>query len=236
MIDAIQRKLSAGNPLRVNRAEYDGYYSFVFGGDDWTVALTSPWRLLVGEALLTDFAAADAPDDVWGLIGRDLVGIGARSSLSGIDASFLFRDGSKVDVFCDNYIDPWIVYLGNQTYVATAESQVGDSSGCASILSSRFGSVYKGEDITSLQECGGGRHLVVETGRSSLKFPQPWRVLDSGSLLVSSDTLDRYGELEKLAGLTIEGSFSEYVGSVVDFHVLVSGGFMIESFGSTVVG
>lgn len=230
MIEAIQSDILLCQPLRVRHVTYDGFFSFVWGGDGWSIAVTAPWRVQRGIDMVTAADSESAPDDVWTLIGHDLIGIERRSVLTDIDPRYVFNGGVTLDVLTDNHLDPWVVHLNGSIYVADGISEMSlDESGARIDALGPAGRSLAGGRVTSVSV--EEERLLLHAAQVSFVVSSPWRVARNGTLIVSSDLSEKYEELNSLIGLSLDRVIDD--GQGLDACLVLSDGVVVENLSMT---
>ena len=112
-------------PLIVRRAEWQEP-SLTLGDDDlWGMAIHAAWRVTEPTGVAFGSSARDAADKVW-----DLCGLEVREVLVDrlVDPSLILSTGWLLDVFSDDWHDPWVIRLPDITLVGDASASVPPSS------------------------------------------------------------------------------------------------------------
>jgi len=108
-------------PLEIGRALWDGTVLNV-GGDDWSLTTMSPWRLTRHGALVTSYENEDGDHPALAaLVGRRVVECVAQSSLVPLDPAFVIDDGSVLEVFGTDTLEPWVLGTARRTVVADSQ-------------------------------------------------------------------------------------------------------------------
>ena len=109
-------------PLRVRGAAWSDP-TLTLTGDEWALAINCPWRVVAAHGVSVYPSSPTAPDDVWYLIGLDVVELKPLLGRLPVDPVLVFSDSRRLEVFCDSDWDPWIfrhgalpiTYVGHQT-------------------------------------------------------------------------------------------------------------------------
>ena len=99
-------------PLHIDEAEFSDP-TLLVSGQDWTLAVTCPWRITNGSVVEVSWTSKDAADRVWDLIGQTIVAIRDE----GRDPMFALSGGAQLEIFSDTDTDPWVLRFDRQTFV-----------------------------------------------------------------------------------------------------------------------
>lgn len=69
--------------------------------------------------MIWGYGDATAGDHINELVGSDIIAIVAQSLTLKADPVFILSDGRKLEVFSDQYLDPWVMRLPGMTFVAS---------------------------------------------------------------------------------------------------------------------
>jgi hypothetical protein len=108
--------VSAYLPLAIEEARYADPV-LTLAGPEWSLSVVCPWRLRGEDGLITGFAHDDAESCVVSLRGGNIVGVRATGELG--DPIFDLSGGTRLEVFADTDVDPWVMRLATHTFVGT---------------------------------------------------------------------------------------------------------------------
>jgi hypothetical protein len=118
VIKLIQKDARAHLPLKIRVAWFERLYLHLHG-DDWTFNSDSPWRVTEAGRMIWGYGDATAGDHINELVGSDIIAIVAQSLTLKADPVFILSDGRKLEVFSDQYLEPWVMELpGMNVFVA----------------------------------------------------------------------------------------------------------------------
>lgn len=85
-------------------------------GDDrtWSMAVNAAWRVCEPTGVLFGWSSPGAADKVWDLNGLDVVEVLVDRL---VDPSLVLSNGWRLDVFSDDWHDPWSILLPDITLV-----------------------------------------------------------------------------------------------------------------------
>jgi hypothetical protein len=109
-------------PMRIRSAAWSDP-TLTVAGDEWALAITSPWRIATPQGVSVYPSSPTALDDVWDLIGLDVVELEPLLNSLPVDPVLVFSDSRRLEVFCDSDWDPWyfrhdalpMTYVGHLT-------------------------------------------------------------------------------------------------------------------------
>ena len=106
-------------PLRIRRAEWQEP-SLTLGDDHvWAMSINAAWRVTEPTGVAFGWSSRDAAAKVW-----DLCGLEVRKVLVDrlVDPSLILSNGWRLDVFSDDWHDPWVLRLPDITLVRDASA------------------------------------------------------------------------------------------------------------------
>jgi hypothetical protein len=110
--------VEAALPLQVEDVEYQDP-SFVLSGQEWSLSLECPWRMRNESGQLWfSWSSTNTSDLVLPLTGRLISSISPNISTG--DLACTFSDGTRLEVFADTDLDPWVLRIPNLILVGAA--------------------------------------------------------------------------------------------------------------------
>jgi hypothetical protein len=103
-------------PMRVRAVEWSDP-TLLVTGDDWTLRVSCPWRLLSPKGIALSWSSPDGDDRVWDLVGADIVRVGRQGADSYTDPVFGLSGDLTLEVFSDTELDPWVLTIAELTIV-----------------------------------------------------------------------------------------------------------------------
>lgn len=98
--------LSQFLPLEITRISFvDPTLSF--GGDNWGLTTTSPWRVTNDSKMLVGGEDLLASDGIKDLLHKKIVACRIQPEKPHIDPIFILDNGMKIEVFSATYLEPW---------------------------------------------------------------------------------------------------------------------------------
>lgn len=111
---AFTRHLRPLLPLTIRRVEWQEP-SLTLGDDNtWGMAINAAWRVSEPTGVLFGWSSPDAADKVWDLSGLEVVDVLVDRL---VDPSLVLSNGWRLDVFSDDWHDPWVISLPDITLV-----------------------------------------------------------------------------------------------------------------------
>jgi hypothetical protein len=86
-------------------------------GDDWSLSVTCPWRVVTPHGIAFSCSTADAEDQLWDTIGKAIVSIEPQGATNPFDPVFRFADDTLLELFSDSELDPWSLQLPGMSLV-----------------------------------------------------------------------------------------------------------------------
>jgi len=100
-------------PLAVLNTSWDGD-TLTFGGSSWRFSARCEWRVLAKNQLQFSSISESGKMVERGLVGLSVVGVQSQSIHLIIDPAFEFSDGSVIEIFSVDTMDPWELQLPNR--------------------------------------------------------------------------------------------------------------------------
>lgn len=121
-VASIVKELSGQLPIAILNVEWNDPV-LVVGGAGWSLAITSPWRVVTTERLVlgSDNAGQDSLERV--LKDRMVVSCGMQSRHASLDLALIFESGEALEVFSVAYLEPWILSLSNSGVFVPSPSE-----------------------------------------------------------------------------------------------------------------
>jgi hypothetical protein len=116
MTTTLLEEVRAALPRRIRAVELNDPVLTAFG-DDWSLTLMCPWRV-EGPGWGYTWESESLEDDVWDLVGHDVVGVTAASP-DLVDPVFELDGDIRVVVSADTDLDPWTLRLPNLIVVGS---------------------------------------------------------------------------------------------------------------------
>ena len=120
IIEELQRELSKLPDRVVHEATFHDYVLQV-RGSGWTLTSTSSWRVVRGGVLVCGAGQQSAPELIRQLLGKSIERVYAQSALLKADPVFELSDGTHLEIFSDQGLDPWTLSLPWMIFVGAAE-------------------------------------------------------------------------------------------------------------------
>ena len=114
MLEGLSEAVAASAPLVIREIEYNDP-TLVLGGQDWSLALTCPWRLenSLGATGL-HWASKAVEDRASELIGTSVMAAHQHGPSSRPHTTLRLSDGHRVIIEPDTDLDPWVLRLPRQ--------------------------------------------------------------------------------------------------------------------------
>jgi hypothetical protein len=120
VFEELQNLISPSLPLRVSSVEFHDPTA-VLAGSEWSLAITCPWRVTRGGALVTSPSDPHAAARLGDLVGGAIASLRDRSGDdTPADPVFVFSDGARLELFADTDVDPWVMHLPGAVFVGSA--------------------------------------------------------------------------------------------------------------------
>ncbi|MGH9209953.1 MAG: hypothetical protein ACRD2C_04655 [Acidimicrobiales bacterium] len=78
-------------------------------GDDWTLSITCSWRVVAPAGIAYGWSSADAEDQVWDLVGREIQRVEPQGSVAYTDPRLVLSGGLGLELFSETELDPWVL-------------------------------------------------------------------------------------------------------------------------------
>jgi hypothetical protein len=111
-IEALARRL----PWRIRSVEWADP-SLMVAGDDWSLTVSSSWRVTSPAGIAFSCSSADAEDRAWDLVGAQVVRIDRRGGGVVCDPIFVLSGDLALEVFSDTKLDSWVLRVGDSTVI-----------------------------------------------------------------------------------------------------------------------
>jgi len=118
MIDELVSAMVPMLPVKIQEAEWNDPVLTV-SGPNWSLYTLCSWRVVTGGRLLYGWSQPDAADRVSDLCGLSVVEVGVQSTSAPVDPVFHLSDGSRLEIFGDNAVEPWVLHLAKTTIVGS---------------------------------------------------------------------------------------------------------------------
>jgi hypothetical protein len=93
-------------PLNIQAATWENP-QFNIHGKGWYFNLVGEWRIIDSEKILVACDDKDAYSYIAKLIGLQIIGVQPLSGKPYLDPVFLLSDGTKLEVFSNQPLEPW---------------------------------------------------------------------------------------------------------------------------------
>lgn len=123
-ISTARSRLAKELPLLISNVQWSDPV-LVVGGSDWSLAITSPWRLIsFGKMMLGSDQAG--PDSLSFLAGKKLISCDAQSKHVDIDVALFIEGGVILEIFSVSNLEPWTLSMhGAMIYVSSPSAGSG---------------------------------------------------------------------------------------------------------------
>ncbi|MDH5822491.1 hypothetical protein QFW77_05735 [Luteimonas sp. RD2P54] len=106
-------------PAAILNIEWNGA-SLIVGGLGWSLAVTSPWRVVAEERMLLGSDDATHELVVELLQDKMVIGCETQGRHAPLDLALMLEGGKVLEVFSVAYLEPWTLSLsGSGVYVAS---------------------------------------------------------------------------------------------------------------------
>ena len=120
MIDELRATVSPLLPLKIDELEFNDPV-VVLVGQNWSVSITCPWRLMREGILVTSSEDGNAETRLRDLVGTTVVDlIGQGGFQTSHDPVLVFSDAARLEIFADTDLDPWVMRFPGKTFVGSA--------------------------------------------------------------------------------------------------------------------
>lgn len=118
MIDALLKNLARALPLTIDSVEWNDPV-LIIGGDGWSFAIHSPWRVVSSSAL--EFGCWDrtAVTRVADLQQLTIIGVCRQGARLAVDPAFALSNGQFLELFSVDAVEPWVLRVEGRVYVAS---------------------------------------------------------------------------------------------------------------------
>jgi hypothetical protein len=104
-------------PLRIDLLDYNDPV-YVLVGDDWSLSVACPWRLVRDDQVVTSIDDPDAERHLNECVGRSINAVAVVRGRGGESQPVLaLDDGSRLEVLPDTGLDPWVMRMSGQSFV-----------------------------------------------------------------------------------------------------------------------
>ena len=100
--------LRARLPWRVRTAEWVDP-TLVVAGDDWSMTISSAWRVCTPSGVAYGSSSEDVEDRVWDLVGTEVTGIEPQGVVPYADPRLVLSGGLALELFNEGEPDPYVL-------------------------------------------------------------------------------------------------------------------------------